>query len=120
MAIFDAGSPAFQQTTGSTTAVKIWSGTAGALASISPAVTVRDLVILNTGTVTVVVGGSNVATQSAATQNSASAMLLPAGAQMTIQGWSTTTDTVTNDVWGIAASGTFNISAGLATVASVV
>jgi hypothetical protein len=111
--IFDVGSPAYQATSVTNSAIKIWSGTVSALASISPAVTVRDLTIVNAGTVTAYVGGSSVA-------GAATGAPLPSGGQLTIQGWTATTNTTTNDVWAITASGTTQLEAGLATLASVV
>lgn len=114
MAIFDAGSPAYQTTaTVGGTAVRIWSGTFTALAGISPAVTLRDITILNTGANTLWVGGSSVTT--------AALPLLP-GQQVTVQGWSATSNTTTNDIFAIAASGAAasSTAAGLATLASVV
>lgn len=114
MAIFDAGSPAYQTTaTVGGTAVRIWSGTFTALAGISPAVTLRDITILNTGANTLFIGGSSVAT---------TGLALPAGAQVTIQGWTATSNTTTNDIFAIAVSGAAasSTAAGLATLASVV
>jgi hypothetical protein len=121
MPIFDVGSPAYQGPTsvGSTTPVKIWSGTVSALASISPAVTVRDLTIMNTG-----VGVLWVCSGSAAPVSSAGStgVAVPAGGQLTLQGWTAVTNTTTNDVWGIGQtnSGTVTAVAGLGTLISVV
>jgi len=114
MAIFDAGSPAYQTAAliGGT-AVLVWSGTYTSLAGISPAVTLRDITIVNTGANVLWVGGSSV---------TSAALPLPAGAQVTVQGWTATSNTTTNDVYAIAASGaaTSSTAAGLATLASVV
>lgn len=112
MAIFSVGSPAYQAASGSTTAVKIWSGTASALAALSPAVTLRDFTVVNTGTVTIYVGGSSVA-------GAATGAPVPAGAQLTIQGWTATSNTSTNDVWAISAAGNWTTESSLATLASV-
>lgn len=114
MAIFDAGSPAYQTTASiGGTAVLVWSGTFTALAGISPAVTVRDITVVNTGANNLWVGGSSVSTVG---------MFLPPGGQLTVQGWSATSNTTTRDVYAVAASGaaTSSTAAGLATLASVV
>lgn len=114
MAIFDVGSPAYQTTSliGGT-AVLVWSGTFTSLAGISPAVTLRDITVINTGTNVLWVGGSSV---------TSAALALPAGGQVTVQGWTATSNTTTNDIYAIAASGAAPSStvAGLATLASVV
>ena len=114
VAIFDVGSPAYQtQSYVGGTAVLVWSGTVTALAGISPAVTVRDLTILNTGANVIYVGGSSVTT---------AGLYLPPGAQVTVQGWAGTSNTTTRDVYAIAVSSsvTSSTAAGLATLASVV
>jgi hypothetical protein len=118
VAIFDAGSPAYQSTVGGTsTAVKIWSGTASALASISPAVTLRDLTVLNNGTISIYIGVGTTAAQLAG------GVLVNPGGQVTMQGWVGTSNTTTNDLWGVGSTsvaGSFSTAAGLATLASVV
>jgi hypothetical protein len=115
MAIFDAGSPAYQTQVGPIggTALLIWSGTATALAGISPAVTLRDITVLNTGANPMWVGATAVTT--------VTGMYIPPGGQMTIQGWAGTSNTTTRDIYAIA-SGALPASsaAGLATLASVV
>jgi hypothetical protein len=121
MPIFDAGSPAYQGPTsvGSSTPVKIWSGTVSALAAVSPAVTLHDITIVNTGVgVLWLCSGSATAVSSAGSTG----LAVPAGAQLTIIGWTTTSGTSTNDIWGIGQtnSGTVTAIAGLATLASVV
>jgi hypothetical protein len=114
VAIFDVGSPAYQTTAliGGT-AVLIWSGTFTALAGISPAVTLRDVSIINTGANVLYIGGSSVTT---------AALYLPPGAQVTVQGWAGTSNTTTRDIYAIATSGAAasSTAAGLATLASVV
>lgn len=113
MAIFDVGSPAYQTTAliGGT-AVLIWSGTATALNAISPAVTLRDITIVNTGANVCWVGGSST--------TSAALPLVP-GAQVTVQGWTATSGKTTNDVYAIASGAApTSTVAGLATLASVV
>lgn len=111
MALFDAGSPAYQTSSPGTAATLVWSGTVTALANISPAVALRDLSIINVGTITCFVGGSSVTT---------AALPLLAGQQVTIQGWLGTSNTTTRDVYAITSSGTAQLQAGLASVASVV
>jgi hypothetical protein len=113
VALFDVGSPAYQARTVGGTAVLIWSGTATALAAVSPASTCRDISIMNTGTATCYVGGSSVTT--------AALPLLP-GQQVTVQGWAATSNTTTQDIYGITTGGgtITTTAAGLATVASVV
>jgi hypothetical protein len=120
MPIFDAGSPAYQSTTvGSSVPVKIWSGTVAALAAISPAVTLRDLTIVNTGTGVLWVSSGSAAAVSSA---GSTGLAVPPGAQLTLIGWTATSNTTTSDVWGIGQtnSGTVTAIAGLATLASVV
>lgn len=112
MPIFDAGSPAYQSASVGQSAALIWSGTASALAGITPAVTLRDITIINTGTATVFIGGSLV---------TATAFPLGPGQQMTVQGWTATSNKTTNDIFGICSAGTTVVTtAGLATLASVV
>lgn len=119
IAIFDAGSPAYQSAVGGTaTAVKIWSGTVSALASISPAVTLRDLTVLNNGTISIYIGVGTTAAQL-----TSGGVLVNPGGQVTIQGWVGTSNTTTNDLWGVGSTsvaGSFSTAAGLATLASVV
>jgi len=113
VALFDVGSPAYQARTQGGTAALIWSGTASALAAVSPAVPLRDISIMNVGSATVYVGGSSVTT--------AALPLLP-GQQVTVQGWLGTAGTTAQDIYGITVGGGTVAStvAGLATVASVV
>lgn len=115
VALFDVGSPAYQTTAlVGGTAVLVWSGTFTALAGISPAVTLRDVSVINTGANVLWVGASAVTT--------VTGMYLPPGAQMTIQGWAGTSNTTTRDIYAIATSGaaTSSTAAGLASLASVV
>jgi hypothetical protein len=108
----DNGSPAYQTASVGGTAVRVWSGTFTALAGISPAVTVRDITIINTGSYTCYVGGSSVTNVG---------LPLPPGAQLTVQGWSALSGTTTNDIFAVTASGATATStvAGLATNAAV-
>lgn len=119
MPIFDVGSPAFQgpTTVGTATSVKVWSGTVAALAAVSPAVTVRDITIVNQGTTSVYIVQGTIAPS--ATPNG---LVLVAGGQLTIQGWTATTGTSTNDISAICLTGggSSTVSAGLASNAWVV
>lgn len=119
MAVFAAGSPGFQgpTTVGTATSVKAWSGTVAALAGVSPAVTVRDITIVNTGTSSVYLVQGTIAPS--ATPNG---LVLGAGDQITIQGWTATTGTSTTDISAICATGggSSTVIAGLGTLVSVV
>jgi hypothetical protein len=112
VAIFDSGSDAFQTSTPGTAATLVFGGSTATLAGLSPAVTLRDVTIINTGATTCFVGSSSV--------TAAAGLPLKAGQQVTIQGWTTTTGTTTNDIYAITSSGTTTCNAGLATVAAVV
>jgi hypothetical protein len=113
MAIFDVGSPAYQTYSIAQTASLVWSGTYSSLATIPTSVVLRDITIINQGTASVAVGGSTV------TANTG--ILIPAGGQLTIQGWTATPQRTTWDIYGICAAGTaVTTAAGLATLASVV
>ena len=110
MAIFADG-VAFQEAAISTSSATVFTANSTALAALDPAVELRDLTILNTGPATVYLGNGTATT---------AGLPLAAGQQVTIQGWTATSGTTTNDIHGITASGTANVQAGLATVASVV
>jgi hypothetical protein len=114
MAIFDVGSPAYQtQTYVGGTAVIVWTGTVTALAGISPAVTLRDVTILNTGANAMYCGGSTVTV--------ATGFYVPPGGQVTCQGWAGTSNTTTRDIYAIASGAApASAASGLATLASVV
>lgn len=117
MPIFDAGSSAFQGPTVVGTATggyKVWSGTYSSLASISPAVTVRDITIVNTGQTTVYLntGGTIPA------GTSQLGLALGAGQQLTVQGWTATTNTTTNDWWAICSNASANLGTVIAGLAS--
>ena len=113
MALFDVGSAAYQTNTVGGTAHLIWTGNSAALGSVSPAATLRDISVINTGTATCWVGGSSVTT--------AALPLLP-GQQVTVQGWQSTSGVTTQDIYGITIGGgtVTTTAAGLASVASVV
>jgi hypothetical protein len=115
VAIFDVGSAVYQGPTAvGGTAVLVWTGTTSALNAISPAQTLRDITVINTGANPVSIGGSLAAF--------GTAMTIPPGAQLTVQGWTTTTGTSTHDVYAVAASGaaTSTVVASLASNAWVV
>lgn len=102
MAIFDVGSLAFQTTSVTTGVSTIFSLSPGGTALTSP----RDVTIINQGTVnTVYVGGT------AVTQYSG--VPVGPGSQLTLQGTALTLSATTS-------TGTSQVVAGLATVASVV
>ena len=116
MAIFDVGSPAYQANSLGTTASIVWSGTAPAIGSVSPAAVVRDLTIINTGTATCYLGGTGITT------TATTGFALAPGVQVTLQGWTATTGTSTNDVYGFVygVGLATTVQAGLATNAWVV
>ena len=97
MALFDAGSSAYQGGTVTTSATAIFSVTG----LTSP----RDVTVLNQGTAAIYVGGGTVTTTSGV-------QLVP-GAQMTVQG-------AAQNLWGITAAGSAVTAAGLATTAVVI
>ena len=90
--------------------------TFGALGSVSSTATLKDVTIMNTGTVTVFVGSG---TQTAG--GSAGSLALGVGQQLTIQGYNVTNPSgTTGQIWGNTTTGTGATTAGLASVASVV
>ena len=105
MAIY-ANGPAYQSTSVGNSATLIFSGTIAALAALSPAVALRNVTIENVGAVTAYVGGSSV---------TAAALPLAPGQQVLIEGYLTTSNTTTHDLYAITASGTTTLNAGLAT-----
>ena len=118
MPIFDVGSPAYQgpTTVGTSSAQRIWSGTNSALVTAnSTAITVRDLMIQNTGTAPIVVGGSSVASN--ANNLATSGIVVPAGALLVLQGWTATTNTTVNDVFaiGFTAQAAGSVGSGAST-----
>lgn len=107
MAIF--ANSAATQTTASVgnTATQIYNTSA---TGIPTGVTLHDLTVVNTGSTTIYLG------QSAVT--AVTGLALPAGAQVTFNGWSHAQGDATGNVYAITASGTSSAIAGLATVAS--
>jgi hypothetical protein len=113
MAAFEGTAPSNQtNSVGSGAAVDVFTANATAFAALSPAVTLHDVTIINVGPATVYLGSSSV--------TAATGLALKAGQQATIQGWTATTGTTTNDVWAITSSGTAEVIGALATLASVV
>lgn len=105
MAIF-ANSAATQTTASvTTTATQIYNTAA---TGIPTGVTLKDLTIINTGTVTIYLGQSTV--------TAATGLPLPAGAQITYNGYSHAQGDTAGNVYAITASGTSSTIAGLATV----
>ena len=91
--------------------------TFGALGSVSSTAVLKDVTIVNQGTVAVYIGAGS------ASVAAATGLQIPVGGQVTIQGYSVTSPTgTTGQIWGqTATSGLVGqTAAGLATVASVV
>lgn len=108
MALFDGGSLAFQGPTSVTTsAVRVWTADTSALSALSPAVTLRHIVVQNAGTASMYVGAASVTTSTG--------QIVPAGGALQIQGLNIVTGTTTYDVYAITAAGTTTVYAGLAT-----
>lgn len=105
MAIF-ANGPAYQSTAVTNSATLVFGGSTTTLAAISPAVTLRNVTLFNSGTTTAFIGGSSATT---------AALPLAPGQQVLLQGYTTTTGTTTHDLYGITSAGTTIINAGLAT-----
>ena len=99
MALFDAGSSAYQGTTVTTAATQVFS-TSGLT---SP----QGVLVQNQGTATVYVGGT------AVVASFGTCLTLAAGQEMYISGTAQT-------VWAVTASGNATVVAGLATVAAVI
>lgn len=122
MAIFE-GNIVQNNTSVGTIASLIWnpentsSTTFGPLGSVSSTAVLKDVTIVNTGTVNVYVGSGSAA---AATTTG---LLLPVGGQVTIQGYSLSNPTgALGQIWGNVGTvgSTGSTKAGLASVASVV
>ena len=99
MALFDAGSTAFQGTTVTSSITQVFS-TSGLT---SP----RDMVIINQGTATVYVGGGSVTAA-----NAIGGTLLP-GQELYISG-------PAQNMWAITAAGNASVIAGLATTVGLI
>jgi hypothetical protein len=122
MPLFDVGSPAFQgpTTVGTSSGARIWSGTNTALVNANPtAITVRDLIVQNTGTAVIYVSTPNAPL---VTGGTIQGMAVQPGGQLTLQGWTAVTNTTTNDVFaaGYFPTGASIAVAGLGTLISAV
>lgn len=114
MAIFEGN--LVQQST-ITTAALVWDpsnasttafGPNGAVTVLTPtAQTLRDVTIVNTGANTVWLGGSTV--------TAATGLALPAGAQLTYNGYTAVAGQTAGRIYGISTGGT-TVEVGLATV----
>jgi flagellar basal body rod protein FlgF len=92
------------------------STTFGALGSISSTATLKDVTIINTGTVAVYVGSGSLAAG-----GTTYPLQIPVGGQLTVQGYSVANPSgTTGQIWGNTTTGTGSTLAGLASVASVV
>lgn len=113
MALFESN---LVQVSTITTAALVWDpsntsttafGPRGAVnTSITPAQTLRDVILINTGANTVWLGGSTV--------TAATGLALPPGAQLTYTGYVATAGSTTGRIYGISTGGT-TVEAGLAT-----
>jgi len=91
--------------------------TFGALGSVASTATLKDVTIMNTGANTIYVGSGSI---SAASTNGLS---IPAGGQLTVQGYSVVSPTgTTGQIWGQTGvvGQTSSTTCGIASVASVV
>jgi hypothetical protein len=120
VAIFESSIQQVNSAIGTTSAL-VWnpentSATAfGPLGSVPSTAVLKDVTILNTGTVTVYVGSGSLSAGGSQTP-----LAIPAGGQVTIQGYSVTNPSgATGQIWGNVTTGTGSTLAGLATVASV-
>lgn len=111
MAIFNGNLPACQTTTVTNSVTPIYSSTSFGGVSFPTGVTLRDLTVVNTGTVTCYVGGS-------AVSGSTTGVILAPGNQLTIQGWTAAT-AGGNVMFAITAAGSTTVECSLATLASV-
>lgn len=115
MALFATG-VASQSTTlpsGGTTATIVWDPNSTALAALSPAVTLKDVTLLNAGANLCWLGQSSVTTTTG--------VPLSPGQQVTIQGSTYTSGSTTGRIYAICGAGTATtVLADLATLASVV
>lgn len=116
MAIFESG---LVQESTITTAALVWDpsnasptafGPFGAVTVLTPAQSLNNVTLINEGPGILYLGGSTVTT--------ATGLPVPVGAQVVIEGYTTTAGTTTNRIYGISAS-TSVVRAGLATVAAV-
>lgn len=121
MPLFESGIVQVNPSIG-TASVLVWnpentSSTAfGSLGSVATTAVLKDVTIINNGTVAVYLGSGSLTAGAATTP-----LQVPAGGQLTIQGYSVTNPAgVVGQIWGNTTSGTASTIAGLASVASVV
>lgn len=105
-----------------TSSVLIWNPengsttTFGPLGSVPPTAVLRDVVIVNTGTVTVFAGSGSLTAGSVST-----ALAVPAGGKVIIGGYNVTSPSgTTGQIWGNTTTGIGSTLAGLASVSEVV
>lgn len=117
MAIFESN---LVQTTTITTVALIWDpsnssatafGPAGKVNVLTPAQTLRDVTIVNTGPGILYVGGGSNIANSSTTQG----MPIPVGGQLTVNGYTATAGQTAGRIYGVSAS-TSVVEVGLATV----
>jgi len=101
-----ANGPAYQSTSVTNSATLVFGGSITTLAAITPAVTLKNVTLFNSGTTTAFIGGSS---------TTSAALPLAPGQQVLIEGYSTTSGTTTHDLYAITAAGTTTINAGLTT-----
>ena len=107
MGIF-ASSSVQVSSVGSGATVKIFDTTSSKYAT---GATLRDVTIINTGSVTIFLGSSTV--------TAAHGLPLPAGVQITYTGYSHVKGDTTGDIYAITSSGSATVEAGLATDSTV-
>ncbi len=114
MALFATG-VAYQTAAVSGTApITVWGPSSAALTALSPAVTLKDVTLVNAGTNTCFLG------QSAVTLGPANGLPLQAGAQITIQGSTFTSGSTTGTIYACCGAGTATtVLADLATLATI-
>lgn len=122
MALFEAGIQQVNSSVG-TIASLIFSPenqsatTFGPLGSVPSTAVLKDVTIINTGTVPVLIGSGS------ASAAATTGMSIPVGGQVTIQGYSVTNpSSTTGQIWGqtTVVGTTGSTLAGLASVASVI
>jgi hypothetical protein len=121
VAIFETGIQQIQSSIGTTSAL-VWNPentsttTFGPLGSVSATATLQNVIIMNTGTVTVFVGNGSLTAGNASTPLG----ILPGGLVL-VQGYSVTNPSgTTGQLWANTTTGTGSTLSGLASVASVI
>ncbi len=114
MALFATGVASQTAAVSGTVPVTVWGPSSAALAALSPAVTLKDVTLVNAGANTCFLGTSTV------TLGPNTGFPLVAGAQLTIQGSSFTSGSTTGTIFAVCGAGTATtVLADLATLASV-